>query len=437
MTTNSVLPAPAVVADAPRAPFVSPITPGNKPTPVAGDTNGQMPPEHLVNVAPGCQAARDAAPSLGLLLATARERGISLGTEQCYRPLSDQVAVRQTWTGAGNSSCAAPVATSSSGAPKGTSMHGWGKASDFSEPGAGVEFGSPGYRFLVAEAGHFGWNHPGWARPGGSSCPEAWHWEWVGDGGVLHASPVPADVVAVAAGHDGRSYSQVTGLGAISGFGAPTGPVQDAIVRLAWLVVGAARTPDDRGLWLVSSDGGVFTVGDAAFFGSKPAQSPTRPAVGIAATPQGDGYWVVATDGTITAFGAAREHGSPAKSTLARPIVGIAATPTGRGYWLAAADGEVFAYGDATTFDAATRSVSNAPVVAIAATPTGRGYWLARDDGAVSAFGDAASVSPSTGTALAEPIVGITPTPTGRGYWLAAADGGIFAYGDARYLGHR
>src|SRR5207237_4781628 len=116
----------------------------------------------------------------------------------------------------------ASVVTSPSGSVKGTSMHGWGKAGDFTDTGGSVAFGSPGDRFLNAEAGRFGWNHPGWARPGGSACPEAWHWEWVGDGGTLHASPVPADVVAIAAGHDGRSYSLVTGLGAVSGFGAPT-----------------------------------------------------------------------------------------------------------------------------------------------------------------------------------------------------------------------
>ena len=92
-----------------------------------------MPARDLVGVAPNCLAARAAAPSLGLLLATARNEGVVLHTEQCYRPLSDQVTVKQRWSAAGHSSCAAPVLTTSSGKPKGTSMHGWGKAADLSD----------------------------------------------------------------------------------------------------------------------------------------------------------------------------------------------------------------------------------------------------------------------------------------------------------------
>ena len=33
-------------------------------------------------------------------------------------------------------------------------------------------------------------------------------------------------------------------------------------------VVGMAATPDGKGYWLVASDGGVFTFGDAQFYGS-------------------------------------------------------------------------------------------------------------------------------------------------------------------------
>ena len=33
-------------------------------------------------------------------------------------------------------------------------------------------------------------------------------------------------------------------------------------------IVGMATTPDGGGYWLVASDGGVFTFGDAGFYGS-------------------------------------------------------------------------------------------------------------------------------------------------------------------------
>jgi len=170
-------------------PFVSPIDPANRPMAVAGDVNGAMPTRDLVGVAPNCLAARDAGPSLGLLMATARDAGVDLHTIQCYRPLSEQVAVRKSWTAAGNSACAARVVTTPSGKLVGTSMHGWGKAADFGDAGVGVKFGSTAYRFLMANAGRFGWNAPAWARQGGSVCPEAWHWEWVGDGGTCADRP--------------------------------------------------------------------------------------------------------------------------------------------------------------------------------------------------------------------------------------------------------
>jgi hypothetical protein len=49
-----------------------------------------------------------------------------------------------------------------------------------------------------------------------------------------------------------------------------------------------ASTPDGAGYWLVASDGGVFTFGDAGFFGSTGATVLNRPVVG-AAGPAGAG----------------------------------------------------------------------------------------------------------------------------------------------------
>ncbi len=69
--------------------------------------------------------------------------------------------------------------------------------------------------------------------------------------------------------------------------------------------------------------------------------------VGMAATPDGGGYWLVATTGGIFTFGDARFFGSTGAMTLNKPIVGMAATPDGGGYWLVAGDGGVFALGNA------------------------------------------------------------------------------------------
>ena len=69
-------------------------------------------------------------------------------------------------------------------------------------------------------------------------------------------------------------------------------------------------TPSGRGYWLVASDGGIFSFGDAHFYGSTGGDPPHQPIVGMARTPSGHGYWLVASDGGIFTFGDARFHGS-------------------------------------------------------------------------------------------------------------------------------
>ena len=50
-------------------------------------------------------------------------------------------------------------------------------------------------------------------------------------------------------------------------------------------IVGMASAPDGNGYWLVASDGGIYTHGDAQFFGSLGSQSLSTPVVGMSATP--------------------------------------------------------------------------------------------------------------------------------------------------------
>ena len=60
-----------------------------------------------------------------------------------------------------------------------------------------------------------------------------------------------------------------------------------------------------------------------------------KPVVGMAATPTGKGYWFVAADGGIFSFGDAQFYGSMGGTVLYKPVVGMAATPTARatGSW--------------------------------------------------------------------------------------------------------
>jgi hypothetical protein len=65
-----------------------------------------------------------------------------------------------------------------------------------------------------------------------------------------------------------------------------------------------AATPSGHGYWLVASDGGIFSFGDAVFHGSGVGSS-SGPVVGMVATPTGGGYSLIAADGSRDAFGAA------------------------------------------------------------------------------------------------------------------------------------
>jgi hypothetical protein len=200
-------------------------------------------------------------------------------------------------------------------------------------------------------------------------------------------------------------------------------------------------TTEGDGYWLAnrSSETGasdnVIGFGDAASTSGLPFPA-NEMLVGMAAdSTTGDGFWQVSATGGVFTYGDATFYGSAGALTLAKPIVGMAATPDGEGYWLVASDGGVFSYGDAQFYGSTGAIRLNKPVVGMASTPDGQGYWLAASDGGVFSFGDAPFEGSAGATHLNEPIVGMARTPDGKGYRLAAADGGVFTYGDAAFYG--
>ena len=270
-----------------------------------------------------------------------------------------------------------------------------------------------------------------------------------GDAGALYFPPAPAPgnltatyqaVPALAGlalpfGPSGRSYLQVASDGGVFTFGDAGFFGSQGGKALNAPIVGLATTPDGRGYWEVASDGGVFTFGDAGFFGSQGGKALNAPIVGLATTPDGRGYWEVASDGGVFTFGDAGFFGSQGGKALNAPIVGLATTPDGRGYWEVASDGGVFTFGDAGFFGSQGGKALNAPIVGLATTPDGRGYWEVASDGGVFTFGDAGFFGSQGGKALNAPIVGLATTPDGRGYWEVASDGGVFTFGDAGFSG--
>ena len=101
-------------------------------------------------------------------------------------------------------------------------------------------------------------------------------------------------------------------------------------------------TPTGLGYSFVASDGGVFTFGDAGFFGSTGNAPPYFPITGMATTPDGRGYWLVTLTGQVYAFGDANWAGN---GVLPLPalVVGVVAAPGG--YRIVDAAGNVFVRG--------------------------------------------------------------------------------------------
>jgi hypothetical protein len=249
---------------------------------------------------------------------------------------------------------------------------------------------------------------------------------------LLLASTLAATGVATLSAPAGASV-----LPDVAGSPVPfgnAGSLGSAPGKTAAPIVGMAATPDGGGYWLVASDGGVFSFGDAQFFGSTGGLVLNKPIVGMAATPDGGGYWLVASDGGIFSFGDARFFGSTGGLVLNRPIAGMAATPDGGGYWLVASDGGIFSFGDAVFHGSMGGQRLAAPVTGIASTPSGAGYMEVASDGGIFTFGDANFLGSAAGVSSA-PVVAAVITSTGRGYWLVSQNGGVFSFGDAPFHG--
>jgi hypothetical protein len=151
----------------------------NRPTTISGVSNGKLPASDLVTINATCRTYKQVAGSLAGLLSAANKAGIRLGTNECYRDYAGQVYQRSSWCTRGL--CA-------NAAVPGYSNHGWGKAVDFNVAGGPLAFNSSTFSWLMLHAGTYGFVHPN-AVPG-----EAWHWEWVGDGGIMHGTPVKPDL---------------------------------------------------------------------------------------------------------------------------------------------------------------------------------------------------------------------------------------------------
>jgi hypothetical protein len=170
-------------------------------------------------------------------------------------------------------------------------------------------------------------------------------------------------------------------------------------------VVGMASSPTGHGYWLVASDGGIFSFGDAHFYGSTGAMHLNQPVVGMASSPTGHGYWLVASDGGIFSFGDAHFYGSTGAMHLNQPVVGMTRAPAG--YWQAAADGGIFSF-NAPSYGSAADGGLGAPVVGITAPSDGSANVVLAANGNARLLSPGSSSSVGTNPPPAAPAVGLT-----------------------------
>jgi hypothetical protein len=159
-----------------------------------GYVNGRMDPARLMTVE-NCTLERDAAYLYSLMVSAAREDGIDLRHEDCYRTSDsqtraydsrcpyvdtpvfgvDETTGKKVQTGVRKvrECTGAPVA------PAGASNHGWGRAVDFATPSRVFTCYDEEFHWMKNNAHRFGWIHPVWAQCG-RATQEPWHWEFAG-----------------------------------------------------------------------------------------------------------------------------------------------------------------------------------------------------------------------------------------------------------------
>jgi hypothetical protein len=149
-------------------------------------------------------------------------------------------------------------------------------------------------------------------------------------------------------GNDGKVWT--------AGDAKSYGDVQDQVndIPTNYLFpTGIAATPSGNGYYIVMDDGGVFSFGDAVFYGSTGGNKPGGHSVtGIALSIGNDGkvngYWLVSADGSVHPFGQAPYWGNAGVNdwratsivSFPTPVLGQPAQPT-RGYGWVLESGEI------------------------------------------------------------------------------------------------
>lgn len=196
---------------------------------------------------------------------------------------------------------------------------------------------------------------------------------------------------------NGAGYWQVSSRGHITEHGGATrlcdGLLKNCYSKSPATVVSAAATPDGKGMWIALSDKNyVIPVGSAVSYGD--ASNDTKQLHAIVPTPSGKGYYLLMTDGGVYTKGDAKFFGSTGgKLDSSQYAVGLAlhknADGQVDGYWMAMSNGQINYYNGtnpASSIRIGIDQLEDGSVAGIAALPDSSGFAIVQEYGRFTTY---------------------------------------------------
>ncbi|GAC1332820.1 MAG: hypothetical protein NVSMB17_12410 [Candidatus Dormibacteria bacterium] len=198
-----------------------------------------------------------------------------------------------------------------------------------------------------------------------------------------------------------------------------------------------APPPPTHGYNMLTGPGGIYSFGDATYWGNLIDHGYPGPAVGLSEMPDGSGYHILTGAGGIYSFGTAngRYYGNLIDHGYPGPATALGVTNTGDGYAILTSGGGFYSFGDAQGRYYGNLIDHGYPgrAVSFAWTGSGRGYWILTDAGAIYSFGDAMTQYHGNLLDHGYPghAVSLARSAGGDGYLILTGEGGLYTFGDA------
>jgi SpoIID/LytB domain protein len=207
-------------------------------------------------------------------------------------------------------------------------------------------------------------------------------------------------------------------------------------LKSSWFTPLNGRPNGPPGYHILNRGGGIYSFGDARYFGNLIDHGYPGPAVGLADTPDGNGYAVLTSFGGIYTFGNAHYFGNLIDHNYPGTATAISMTPSGAGYAILTAGGGLYTFGDARYFGNLIDHQYPGRAVSFSYTASGNGYSILTDSGALYTFGDAVYRGNLLDHGYPGPAVSLAHTRAGDGYYILTQAGALYSFGTAPYFGN-